>query len=144
VVYFEDVGTVYEASLDELWKYLGSEEHGGAHVGNARNFQVKETSGNTTVISAERNLTGQWMAMLSKSTEFPPFCICYEEIEGLFAGTKFVALYRPKGGSTQVDVFGDIQSRTLPIGEAKTLFLASLVGAYADDAKALKTFLKRG
>jgi hypothetical protein len=137
MVFFEDTGAIFDAPLDRVWKYLHSERHGHAHARNARNFEVKETVGPTTLISAERHLHGKWTTFVSKSSDFPPLCIVVEEIEGDFAGTKFVILYRPEGNVTRIDVYGDVQSKTFPEPEARRIFLELLQGAYEDDEKAI-------
>jgi hypothetical protein len=137
MAYFEDTGAMIEAPVESVWKYLVSEEHGPAHSKSARNFEVKETVGSPPLISAERFLNGKWSIFVSKSSEFPPFCICNEEVEGDFAGTKFIILYRPQGGQTRVDVYGDIQSKVFGPEEAKRIFLKLLEDAYLDDAAAM-------
>jgi hypothetical protein len=133
MVYFEDTGSVIDAPLDVVWTYLASEQHAAAHARTARNFEVRETNGSTSVIWAERLVRGRWTPFLTRSTDFPPFAIGNEEIEGTFAGTKFVVLYRPVGPRTQVDVYGDVRSPALESDEAKALFLEVLAGAYDDD-----------
>ena len=137
MVYFEDKGAIYDASLDEVWRYLVSEHHGPAHARNARNFEIKGADGPTTLVSAERLLSGKWSTFVSKSTDFPPLCICNEEVEGDFAGTKFVIVYRPEGNVTRADVFGDVQSKVFEPEEAKRRFLELLQRAYEDDIRAL-------
>jgi hypothetical protein len=137
MVYFEDTGTLIAAPLEFVWEYLVSEHHGPAHAKSARHFEVRETIGATAVIAAERFLDGHWKRFVSRSTDFPPFCVCNEEIEGDFAGTKFVLLYRPVGGQTQVDVFGDVQSTEFPPEVAKRRFLGLLEAAYLDDLPVL-------
>jgi hypothetical protein len=137
MVYFEDTGTIIEAPVEFVWKYLVSEEHGPAHSKSARNFQVKETVGSTAMVSAERYLNGKWSTFVSKSSDFPPFCVCNEEVEGDFAGTKFIILYRPQGDQTRVDVYGDIQSKVFGPDDAKRIFLKLLEDAYLDDASAM-------
>jgi hypothetical protein len=143
MTYFEDTGTILDASIEQVWEYLASERHAPAHAGSARNFEVRETVGSTSVIWGERLVDGQWKPFLTRSTDFPPFCVCNEEVEGDFAGSKFVLLYRPQGKVTLVDVYGDIQARTLPPAEAHRRFLATLQAAYEEDAAALREFRHR-
>jgi hypothetical protein len=100
VAYFEDTGAVIDAPIAQVWAYLVSEDHGPADSESARNFEVKETVGPTATVSAERFLNGKWSTFVSTSSDFSPFCICNEEVEGDFAGTKFVILYRPEGHRT--------------------------------------------
>ena len=143
MVYFEDTGTVIDAPVEFVWEYLVSEHHGPAHSTSARNFQVKETIGLTSLISGERYLNGKWSTFVSKSSDFPPFCICNEELEGDFAGSRFVLLYRPRGDQTQVDVYGDIQSKVFRSDEAKKIFLKLLENAYLDDESVISRLRKK-
>ncbi|HXW67358.1 MAG TPA: hypothetical protein VEL82_05740 [Thermoplasmata archaeon] len=143
MVYIEDTGSLIDAPIDFIWEYLGSEGHGAAHSGSARNFRVRETIGSTAVVVAERRLHGRWSTFVSRSTDFPPFCVCNEEIEGDFAGTKFVLLYRPEGNVTRVDVFGDVRSSVFDGAEAKRIFLGFLQSAYEDDTRAIRDLRAR-
>jgi len=143
MVYFEDTGTIIDAPVWYVWEYLESEHHGPAHSKNARNFQVKETVGSTALVSAERYLNGKWSTFVSRSSDFAPFCVCNEEIEGDFAGTKFVILYRPKGNLTQIDVYGDVQSSVFDLDQAKEIFLKLLENAYLDDVAVISELRKK-
>jgi hypothetical protein len=143
MVYFEDTGSVIEAPIEFVWEYLVSEQHGPVHSKSARKFELKETVGPTSLVSAERYLNGKWSTFVSKSTDFAPFCICNEEVEGDFAGSKFVLLYRPKGNRTQVDVYGDVQSKVFTPDEAKKTYLKLLENAYEEDVSVISKLHKK-
>lgn len=138
MAYFEDKGAIIDAPIEEVWTYLYSEEHGPAHRESARNFEVIETVGATSLVSAERKLHGQWSKFVSKSTDYAPLGIVNEEVEGDFAGTKFVIVYVPEGRVTRVDVYGDVRSKIFAPDEARRLFLELLQGAYEDDAAQMR------
>ncbi len=138
MVFFEDRGAILDAPIEEVWKYLTSSSHGPAHRESARNFVLKETVGATSLVAAERKLRGQWSKFVSKSTDYPPLCIVNEEVEGDFAGTRFVIVYTPEGRVTRVDVYGDVQSATYAPDEARRLFLELLQGAYEDDVAQMR------
>jgi hypothetical protein len=144
MVFFEDTGAVLDAPIDRVWKYLTSPEHGPAHAGSARNFEVRETIGRTAVVAAERRHRGSWSKFVSHSTDFPPLCTVNEEVEGEFAGTRFVVVYRPEGNVTRVDVFGDVRSPVYAEVEARRLFLELMQGAYEDDEKAIRLLRSQG
>jgi hypothetical protein len=138
MVAFEDRGAIIDAPIARVWDYLNSVDHGAAHAGNARHFEVRETVGPTSLIAAERKLRGTWSVFVSRSSDFPPLCIVNEEVEGDFAGTRFVVVYTPEGNVTRVDVYGDIQSKVFPPSEAKRIFLDLLQGAYEEDLRAIR------
>lgn len=144
MTYFEDIGGIISAPIDFVWEYLVSEHHGPAHERNARNFEVRETVGRTSLVAAERLFRGKWSAFVSRSTDYPPLCVCNEEVEGDFAGTTFVIIYKPEGNVTRVDVYGDVRSTVLPPDEARREFLELLQGAYEDDIAAINELRRRG
>lgn len=143
MVFIEDNGAIYDASLEDLWQYLASPEHGSAHAGSARNLRVTSTDGPNALTSAERRLEGRWTAFVSKTSGFPPLCVCSEELEGDFAGTKFVSVYRPEFHVTRVDLFGDVRSPVFPPEEAHRKFLATLQVAYEEDVRGLRAYRER-
>jgi hypothetical protein len=143
MVYFEDTGAILDAPIEYIWEYLVSEHHAPAHRKSTRNFEVREVVGSTSLVAAERQLHGRWSAFASRSTDFPPLCICNEEVEGDFAGTKFVVVYKPEGRVTRVDVYGNVDSKTFPPAGAKREFLALLQGAHEDDDAAIRALRSR-
>jgi hypothetical protein len=143
VVYFEDMGTTLDISLDELDAFLESEEHTSAHSEGVRNFEVVETAGPTIVLTFERKFDGQWGKSRSRLTSFPPYCRGVEELEGVFAGSRFVDVHRPDGAKTRVDLFGDIQCKARSPEQIRTLWLDILAQAHAEDVAALRKFRGR-
>ncbi len=111
MVYFEDMGSTIDLSLDELQSFLDSDEHGSVHADDVRNFEMVENVVPTIVVNFERMFEGQWKKSRTRMTSFRPYCNCVEELEGVFAGSRFVVVHRPDGPKTRVDVFGDIQCK---------------------------------
>jgi hypothetical protein len=143
MVYVEDMDTTLEIPMDELERLLESDEHSSAHSDDVRNFEVLETTGPTVVLTYERKLDGQWKRSGTRVTSFPPYCRWIEEIEGDFAGSRFVVIHRPDGAKTRVDVFGDIQCKGRSPEQIRTLWLDTLVKAHAEDLAALRKFRDR-
>ncbi len=139
MTYFEDTGTLIAAPIDFVWEYLESQRHATAHR-DVRSFRLLKTEGATSTVRFERFLQGKWSKGVNRTTEFPPFCICVEETEGTFAGSRFVLHYRPVGNQTQVNVYGDARSKRLPPARAKRLFLDTLESAYLADVPVLLAF----
>ena len=143
MVYVEDMGTILEVSLKELESFLESEEHFTTHSDDVRNFKVVETSGPTVVLTFERHLDGQWKKARSRITSFPPYCRCVEELEGDFAGSRFVGIHRLDGDRTRVDLFGDFQCQGKSPEETRALWLNILAKAHEEDLASWKRFRDR-
>jgi hypothetical protein len=143
MAYFEDMGTTLNVSLDEMESFLESEEHSSAHSDDVRNFEVVETAGPTIVLTYERKFDGQWTKSKTRLTSFPPYCRCVEEIEGVFAGSRFFVVHRPDGANTRVDVFGDIQCQGRSPEQIRKLWLDILAKGHDEDVAKLRKFRER-
>jgi uncharacterized membrane protein len=143
MVFFEDHGTLINAPIEVVWEYWATEEHQRAHVGTLRHVQVEALSPWTSLVTAERSHKGRWSKFVTRSTVFAPVAIANEEIEGLFAGSKFIMLYSPHGRQTRVDVIGELQSPTFPEKEISREFEAALGASYDEDTPHVEAFAKR-
>lgn len=143
MVYFEDMGTTLDISLDEIGPFLESDEHASAHSDDVRNFVVVESSGPTAVVSFERRFDGQWVKSRTRISSFPPYCRFIEEIEGPFAGSRFVGIHRPDGTKTRVDLFGDVQCKSRGPDQLRALWLDMLARAHDEDVATLRNFRER-
>jgi len=76
-------------------------------------------------------------------TTFPPYCTWIEEIEGDFAGTKFVHTQRPEGAKTRIDVFGEAHCTGRSPEQTRTLFLEILAKAHEEDLATLRKIRER-
>jgi hypothetical protein len=143
MVYFEDLGTTLDMTMEELQAFMESDEHGAAHGDDVRNFEVVENSGPTMVLTYERKFDGQWKKARTRITSFAPWVRCIEELEGDFAGSRFVGVHRPHGSKVQVDLFGDIQSSTRAPDKLRELWLQILAKAHDEDLATLRKFREK-
>ena len=143
MVYFEDLGTVLDLPLEEMESFLGSAEHSSAHSDDVRNFEVVETNGPTIVLAYERKLDGTWGKSRTRMTTFPPYGAFVEEIEGVFAGSRFVVVHRPEGAKTRVDVFGEAHCKTKSPEELRSYWLDMLAKAHDEDVATLQRLRDR-
>lgn len=143
MVYFEDMGTTLDVALGEMESFLESEEHATTHSDDVRNFEVVETVGPAVVLTFERYFDGHWVKSRTRVTSFPPYCRFIEELEGVFAGSRFVALHRPDGARTRVELFGDIQSTLRKPEELRSLWLDILAKSHGEDLAALRKYRDR-
>ena len=113
MVFVRDEGSVYNAPLEVVWRFLSSDvQHSSAH--GHRNVAGKELSGNSGEYSWDQEFEGAGQRFGMRWTAFPPFGIAYEVLEGPFAGSKFFVYYRPRGNKTRVTMVGDFVSPTIP------------------------------
>ena len=140
MVFFEDKGTLINAPLETVWEYFHADAHDEAHRGSLRNVSVKSLSSWTMEVTAERCYRGAWSKFVTDTTFCKPLAIFNEEIEGLFAGSKFIMLYAPHGRQTRVDVMGDLRSPTLPDSEVKRVFEEMLETSYEEDTRVVEQF----
>lgn len=143
MVYFEDMDTPFEVSMEGLAGWDDSEEHAAAHSGSVRNFEVVENAGASIVVTYERNIGGVWQKARTRVTSFPPYCRFIEELEGEFAGSRFVGLHRPDGPRIMIDIFGDIQSKSMSGEALRKYWLDVLATTHDEDLSSLRRFRSR-
>ncbi len=143
MVYIEDRGSVFDAPLEIVWKYLfDGEAHDKVHK-STRNPSFKPISKTSFIYSSERNFDGSWIPESMRQSVFPPLGMSTEWLEGAFAGSKMFYLYSPKGNNkTQIDVFGDFQSKTITGNDLEQAVRKFLEGEYSDDAPAIRDYVK--
>ena len=128
-----------------VWKYLSEagEAHARAHSASARFLGAQELAKNVVVVTAERKIAGRWSRFVTRSTEYAPLAVVNEELEGDFAGSKFVVVYTPHGHQTRVDLFGEFRSATIPSRQVEPLVRGLFQAAYEDDVPAVREFALR-
>ncbi|MHB1909510.1 MAG: hypothetical protein ACYCQJ_11680 [Nitrososphaerales archaeon] len=143
MVFIEDRGSVFDAPLEIVWKYLfDGEAHDKVHK-STRNSSFKPISKTSFFYSAERNFNGDWIPESIRQSVFPPLGMSTEWLEGPFAGSKMFYLYSPKGkNKTQIDVFGDFQSKTIPGDDLEPRVNKFLEREFRDDAPAVRDYAK--
>jgi hypothetical protein len=144
MVFIEDRESVFDAPLEIVWKYLfDGEEHDKVHK-STRNPSFKPISKTSFVYSSERNFNGDWIPESMRQSVFPPLGMATEWLEGPFAGSKMFYLYSPKGSRrTQIDVFGDFQSKTISESDLESRVKKFLEGEFSDDAPAVRDYAKQ-
>jgi hypothetical protein len=140
MVHIRDEGSRFDGSIESVWRYQNTPElHGKAHR-NSRNLTSKTEGGLTTLFSAERNWNGSWVKMAQRVTVLPPLGYVTEFVEGPFAGSKMFTIYTPLDmDHTQVDVYGEFRSPTLPEAQVESAARQFLEEVYNEDAPAIKT-----
>jgi hypothetical protein len=138
MVHVRDEGARFEGSVETVWRYMNSgAPHAAAHR-SERNREVKSEGGHTMVASMERHWRGQWVKVVERITVMPPLGMLVEVLGGPFQGTKQFTVYTPNGSSTQVDVFGDFRSPTIPEDQIETAAREWLDEEFREDAPAIQ------
>jgi hypothetical protein len=143
MVYVKDEGSVFEAPIDFVWKYIfGGEAHDAAHK-TTRNPKFEKVSDITIIYGSERLLRGKWAPDRMRISMFPPISVVTEWLEGVLAGSKMVYVYSPQGNQTRIDVYGEFTSKTLPPEEVEAVAREFLESEFRDDAPVVRAeFLK--
>lgn len=136
MVFVRDEGSVYNAPLEEVWRFLSSDErHSAAH--HHRNPSRKELPGNSGEYSWEQEFEGKEERFTMRWTAFPRFGIAYEVLEGPFVGSKFFVYYRPRGARTRVTIVGEFVSPSIPEARLETSILGFFAREFEQDSSAI-------
>jgi len=140
MVFVRDEGSVYNAPLDEVWRFLDS---GSAHSEAHRHRKVdrKTLPGNSGEYTWEQDFEGKAERFTMRWTSFPQFGIAYEVPEGPFAGSKFFVYYRPRGTRTRVTIVGDFVSPTIPEAQLEKAVLGFFALEFEQDSAAIAAML---
>lgn len=143
MVYFEDLDTPFDVSMEDFEQWDDSEEHASAHADAVRNFEVVENAGPAIVVTYERKFRGRWGRSRTRIMSFPPYCRFIEELEGEFSGSRFVGIHRPAGRGIKIDVFGDVRSKSMSGEQLRKYWLDVLARTHEEDVAALRAFRDR-
>jgi len=136
MVFVRDEGSVYNAPLEEVWRFLSfSQGHAEAH--HHRNVERKPLPGNAGEYSWEQDFEGKPERFTMRWTSYPMFGIAYDVPGGPFAGSKFFVYYRPRGNKTRVTIVGDFVSPTIPAARLETAVLGFFALEFEQDSAAI-------
>jgi hypothetical protein len=139
----DDEKSLFDAPLDVVWKYLQHPEaHGSAHQ-NARNRAMKPLTENSFVVSWEQNVNGTWVKISNRIAVYPPLGMAAEQLEGPLAGSRMFTVYTPRGTKTEVAVYGEMQSPTVPAHQLEPMVRAAWESAYNEDAAGIRAFARK-
>jgi len=140
MVFVRDEGSVYNAPIEEVWRFLSAgERHSDAH--QHRNFSRKQLPGNSGEYSWEQEFEGKSERFSMRWTSFPLFGIAYEVLEGPFVGSKFFAYYRPRGNKTRVTIVGDFVSPSIGAPQLESVVLRFFAKEFEQDSAAIASML---
>ena len=134
MVYLFDEGSVFDAPIDKIWKYLPSDQHQHSSM----KLLSRESTGNAVVITGERNIMGKLVRTKVKNTLYPPFGFVQEHLEGPTAGSRAFVYYVPKGNKTTITVVGDFRLEGADEQRTKDVVLAQLQVSFDEDNTNLK------
>ena len=134
MVYLFDEGSIFDAPIDKIWKYLPSDQHQHSSM----KLLSRELIGNAVVITAERTIMGKLVRTKMKNTLYPPFGFVQEHLEGPTAGSRAFVYYVPKGNRTAITVVGDFLLAGADEQGTKEAVLAQLQVSFDEDNANLK------
>ncbi|HZA06513.1 MAG TPA: hypothetical protein VE619_02310 [Nitrososphaeraceae archaeon] len=132
MVFIEDIGSIFDAPLDKVWK-LGEAhiKEGNKIHPNTRNNKT-EMVNDTTFINSwkeEDMSNGQTIKIKAKGTIYYPLGMAFDILEGPFSGSKFFNYYKPidNNNKTSINVVGDFRSTTISNDEQLKLVVNSFL-----------------
>jgi len=139
VVFIEDSGSHFEASLDRVWRLIEAHgKDGGIMHPGMKNMKLEMINDNTMINSYESDMAGQTIKNKIKITMYPPLGLAIEMLEGPLAGSKFFNYLTPKGNRTGVTVVGDFKSTMMSDEQIKQTVLSFLEQVFNEDVAYLK------
>jgi hypothetical protein len=134
MVHLLDEGSVFDAPVEKIWKYLTSEDHRHASVQKV----TREASGNSVIITWERIVMGKPVKVKIKNTLYPPVGYVSEHLEGPTAGSRAFFYYIPKGEKTGITVVGDFVISGLDEKATRDTIMAQMQTTFDEDNANLK------
>jgi hypothetical protein len=134
MVHLIDEGSVFDAPIEKIWKYLASDNHKHPSLKNV----TREVNGNAVIISSERTVKGQPIKVKIKNTLYPPLGYVQEHLEGPTAGSRAFLYYTPKGDKTGVTIVGDFMISGLDEKGTRDAVMAQLQITFDEDNANLK------
>ena len=132
MVFIEDIGSIFDAPLDKVWK-LGEAhiKEGNKIHPNTRNNKTEMVNDTTFINSWEEEdmSNGQTIKIKAKGTIYYPLGIAFDILEGPFSGSKFFNYYKPidNNNKTSINVVGDFRSSTISNDEQLKLVVNSFL-----------------
>jgi len=135
MVYILDEGSVFDAPIDVIWKYLASDGH---RHNSLKLISREMANSNTVIITAERNILGKMVRTKIKNTLYPPLGFVQEHLEGPTAGSRAFLYYIPKGNQTGVTIVGEYVLTGMDEKATRDAVMAQLQVTFDEDNANLK------
>jgi hypothetical protein len=138
MVFINDEGSEFKASMNKIWKY-NQAATGHIHP-SMHNLQVSQEGASTLFTYETVSPNGSTEKRRTRVTPLFPVGSWIEELQGRFAGSKYINYYVPKGDKTEVRVVGEWTSDTIPQDKLKQAVLDHLKVIYEEDVQSLERF----
>jgi hypothetical protein len=138
MVFIIDDGSEFKATREKVWRY-NQAESGHVHA-SMQNTQVSQEGGSMLFTYETVSPNGSTEKRRTRITPLPPVGSFVEELEGRFAGSKYINFYVPKGDKTEIRVVGEFTSPTIPEDKLKQEVMDHLDTFYKEDVQNLAAF----
>ena len=129
MVYLTDEGSLFDAPLEVVWEYLlEGKAHDGVHK-STRNGKFEPVTHSTFLYHSERQVNGSWEPESIRISVF---------LKGPFEGSKMVYVYKPRGKKTEIAVYGDFRSTSIPDAQLEGAVRTMLATEFEEDAPAIR------
>jgi hypothetical protein len=142
MVFLRDEGSVFEAPIDAVWRFVSSRDHHSEAHGHRRS-ERRPIGENVGEYSWEQDFDGRPERFTMRWTAFVPLGVAYEVLEGPFTGSKFFLYYESRGARTAVSIAGEFVSPTLPEADIPSAVDRFFAREFEQDHAAIRRDLER-
>jgi hypothetical protein len=141
MVFIVDEGSVFDAPVDKIWRFLQQSRPDQHRHGARTNVNVERGENTATISFDVDGPGGSKIHIKNKNTTFPPLGRFMEYLEGPLAGSKAMTYYVPMGQKTGITVVGQYVSMTLPENQIRDYVMAQGEKTFNEDVENLKNFM---
>ncbi|MFI5419713.1 MAG: hypothetical protein ACHQ1H_01970 [Nitrososphaerales archaeon] len=140
MVYVVDEGSVFDAPLEKIWRYLQTPPDVHNHPDNQNLEMEMQQDGSVHLSFDNAAPDGSKFRNKIKLVMLPPVGFTSEYIEGPMTGSKSMQYYNQMGNRTGVTVVGEFVSKTVPENQIKPLVTSNLERVFKEDNANLQKF----
>jgi hypothetical protein len=140
MVFVLDEGSVFDASLEKVWRFMQQSRPDQHRHGARTNVNVERSENSSTISFDVEGSGGNKTHIKNKNTLLPPLGRFTEYLEGPLAGSKAMTYYVPMGQKTGITVVGEYVSKTLPENQIQDYVLSQAEKSFNEDAENLRNF----
>jgi len=141
MVFVIDQGSVFDAPIDKIWKYITTANNDQHNHTSMMNVQYSIEGEHPILAFETEGPGGSKMKQKLKLTMLPPTGYLMEYVEGPLKGSKAMQFYHAMGDKTGITVAGEFVSTIMPENMIHGMVMQQLEMAFNEDQVNLKKFM---